>query len=41
MTMLGGRGDGGGSGGAAKGQDDAYGDLPRSRPDPMDDEIPF
>ena len=38
MTMLGGRGDGGG---AAKGQDDAYGDLPPSRPDPMDDEIPF
>ena len=42
MTMLGGRGDGVGSGGgAAKGQDDAYGDLPPSRPDPMDDEIPF
>lgn len=31
----------GSGGGAAKGQDDAYGDLPPSRPDPMDDEIPF
>ncbi len=31
----------GSGGGAATGQEEAYGDLPPSRPDPMDDEIRF
>lgn len=40
MIML--DGASGGGGGAAKGQDDAYGDLPNPGPrSDMDDEIPF
>jgi single-strand DNA-binding protein len=40
MIML--DGASGGGGGAAKGQEDAYGDLPNPSPrSDMDDEIPF